>query len=182
MARFEKFYAPFTEEIREMGYEPLKTSPEAQQWLVDVLIADTSVFKVQARWYMSRYGNMNALCRKSIAVYAHGLDNFGQYGKSFEAIVYQMWSRAVRDLMDKYNNFSGVDRERARVPWFKRRHIVAFTEGYVDRVLAEARDQVRRKNGEQVVYRGYKQVRGRNKTGRNATGMYRIERLADMYD
>ena len=106
MAKYEKYPAPYHPELRELGYEPYKTSPKASELLIQVFTSENHQYKQYMNWYISRYGNVSGLVRKAIAVYSHGLDNFNQYSKDYNALVYQCYIRVTRDLMDKYVQFN----------------------------------------------------------------------------
>jgi len=179
MAKYEKYPAPYADELRELGYEPIKTSPKASELLIQSFTSLDHPYKPYITWYINKYGNVSLLVRKSIAVYAHGLDNFNQYSKDYNALIYQCYIRITRDIMNKYTTFFQPITKAVRL---RTKDVEHFDSIYLTYITKEAKDQIQRKNGEEVPYVGYKHKREKNKTGKNSTCMYRIERLADMYN
>lgn len=183
--QYVHYIGPKVWELKKEGWVPRQVSGEAQTALYNALTHFGSPYRIAAEWYLDTYGNMSYPCRKAVGAYAYGLGHMAQFGNNLEQVVCDTMFKAVRDIMHHYNTFSGVDRS-GKYAWYTRKFIDGYVAVATDGLMRDARDQLRRVQGEGELpfwwKKPKKEKRVRLHKGKAKGGSYRIERLADLYD
>ena len=174
--KYHTYTAPFHSELRAEGWLPTDISKQSKDAIYKAMTLYGSNYAKYMEWYRSFYGNTLEPARRMLAVYTYGHENLQQFGGDMRYVIYQGYRHVIKDMMHRYNKYSGFEPMRSRIP-SKAKHIESLIEIVSREMHEDAMKHIDKMNGKIVEpKKEYKKKR------KKKPDEYKIMRLADRYD
>ena len=175
------YYAPYFKELVDEGYLPEYINPKTREAVDHIYRNNKSPIRTYYSYYMNKYKqNNHELVRKLLSAYIYGLAHPQQFANEPINAVMSGLISSNRTILSKYLAFIAKEPSKyILIPYYS---LLPMAEALTTILLKEAREHIRRMNGEQVPYWFEKPKRKRLHKKISETGVYKIERYYGHYE
>ena len=168
------YLAPYHNELRQEGWIPTEISKQSKDAIYRALTLYGCNHAKYMEWYKSYYGNTTELARRMLATYAYGIENLSQFGGDMHNVIFQGYIHVTKELMAKYNDFSG-NKPMKKTVFTKAKYVEETVEIVIREMTEDAMKHIAKMKGTYIEPK-------KEKKRRKKPDEYRIMRYADMYD